>query len=81
MLVTYPTITLHAISRTPIRPWTEDGEKAEETTTEVPEAGGPCIFCQLDESEGADEEDEPEYETRDLIVTPKVPEDGSFDSY
>jgi len=55
----------------------EDGEAPRSATDAEPASGGPCIFCQLDETEEEDQDDEDaEYETRDLIITPKIPEDG-----
>lgn len=67
--IPYPAVTLHAISRTPMRSAT--GELADTGL-----AGGPCLYCQLDEADGedetaaADEEGEEVNSTRDLIVTP-----------
>lgn len=84
----YPAITLHAISRTPVKPWVPqadpetadasdnqpnpqaNGEHPEDLTAEqgTNDAGGPCIFCQIDTE--ADQEDDEEYESTDLILTP-----------
>lgn len=82
--VTYPTITLHAISRQPMKPWVQnDAENTDESDAAPnPEAngehpedltsqqGGACIFCQLDfDTQELDMDDEA-YESTDLILTP-----------
>lgn len=54
-----------------------DGEPAPLADTAL--AGGPCLYCQLDElahggaDGGADEDDETASSTRDLIITPSDP--------
>jgi len=46
--IPFPAITLHAISRAPMRPFAPvDGEPAPLADTAL--AGGPCLYCQLDE--------------------------------
>ncbi|KAL8278422.1 hypothetical protein RQP46_009112 [Phenoliferia psychrophenolica] len=64
LAIPYPHITLHAISRAPI------------TTTGT--GGGPCIYCQVDESEGGDDSeaahDEDGYAiSREVIIVPADP--------
>lgn len=63
--IPYPLITLHAISRAPLRSLAAAGEP--ETAVA---GGGPCIYCQIDEAEG---DDEAEYDTREVIIVPSDP--------
>lgn len=58
--IPYPHITLHAISRAPPSS-SPDGE-----TT----GGGPCIYCQVDESEGLDPEEDEGGQSWELIIAP-----------
>jgi hypothetical protein len=69
--IPYPLITLHAISRAPLR-----SLSANSTETV---GGGPCIYCQIDESEGADDEGD-EDNTREVIIIPTNAESREFPS-
>lgn len=62
--IPYPLITLHAISRAPLRPFS-----APVDSTSV-EGGGPCIYCQIDETEGAEDDADGEGTTREVIIVP-----------
>ncbi|KAI5481210.1 hypothetical protein MNV49_005645 [Pseudohyphozyma bogoriensis] len=62
--IPYPHITLHAISRAPLRSGSADNG-----------GGGPCIYCQVDESDEAAEGAEDDYEdtSREVIIIPSDP--------
>lgn len=62
--IPFPHLTLHAVSRAPLRASSESG---------APD-GGPCIYCQIDESEALEDSDEMEGETREVIIIPSNPE-------
>jgi chloride channel, nucleotide-sensitive, 1A len=62
--IPFPHLTLHAISRAPLNPSSESGAAD----------GGPCIYCQVDESEALEDNDEMEGETREVIIIPSNPD-------
>ena len=88
LTIPYPMISLHAISRTPMRPWLQPGSESANGSTEASASTngdshletGPCIFCQLDEEDdgkdGEGEGDEDFYATKDFIITPSVTADS-----
>ena len=67
MSIPYPHITLHAISRAPLRPLNPDAPAGEST------GGGPCIYCQVDESEGLDPETDEDGQSWELVIVPNDP--------
>lgn len=62
--IPFPHLTLHAISRAPLNASSVSGAAD----------GGPCIYCQIDESEALEDSDEMEGETREVIIIPSNPE-------
>ncbi|GAA99676.1 uncharacterized protein L969DRAFT_73939 [Mixia osmundae IAM 14324] len=58
--LTYPVISLHAISPKCTIPLPDSAQESER----------PCIYCQIDESEGRDEEEE-DSEQRELYILPQ----------
>lgn len=72
--VPYPAIALHAVSRHALRPWQPATEGEEAPLDGVGLAGGPCVYCQIDETGGVepegDEEDDSGGSMRDLVITP-----------
>lgn len=71
--IPYPLITLHAISRVPLRPFTAPSA---DSNGSAESGGGPCIYCQIDETEGA--EDDGEGTTREVIIVPTNPASRAF---
>lgn len=68
--IPYPHITLHAISRAPL-------------STNGTTGGGPCIYCQIDESEGVEGEGEDEdgyASSREALIVPADPASCAFHS-
>ncbi|ORY73625.1 regulator of volume decrease after cellular swelling-domain-containing protein [Leucosporidium creatinivorum] len=65
--IPFPHLTLHAISRAPLR---ASSAATESGATD----GGPCIYCQIDESEALEDSDEMEGDTREVIIVPSNPE-------
>ncbi|GAA6006820.1 hypothetical protein JCM11491_003193 [Sporobolomyces phaffii] len=69
----YPHVTLHAVSRTssipPVATTNGASNGADSTTT----AAGPCIYCQLEESEQIDESDDG-MGTREMWIVPQQAE-------
>ncbi|GJN94022.1 hypothetical protein Rhopal_007085-T1 [Rhodotorula paludigena] len=76
LLLPYPHITLHAISRQPA-PTPASLSNGATTAAEAAQ-GGPCIYCQFEESENPEDDDgEGEGEgagTREMWITPSDPE-------
>jgi hypothetical protein len=66
-----------------MRPFSSSSSTSSTTTTTTTEGeeemqgGGPCIYCQIDEEEGAENEDGTSI-TRELIIVPNDPTTREF---
>ena len=92
--VPYPTISLHAISRQPIlADLSASAAHPQASVSSNGDGNGvaaamtierPCVYCQLDENEGADYDNLPEdelAETRELCIFPTDSAAGERDLF
>ncbi|GAA6003266.1 Voldacs domain-containing protein [Rhodotorula paludigena] len=77
LLIPYPHITLHAISRQPAPTPASLSNGATSVSAEAAQ-GGPCIYCQIEESGNPEDDDDGEdgegAGTREMWITPSDPE-------
>ena len=77
--VPYPTISLHAVSRQPVLSTTSSTSPTKGDISNGHPDLIPCVYCQLDENEGADYDNLAEddlVETKELYLIPEDPAAG-----